>query len=536
MLKFRFLDKLKFLIGCITVFKYTIWTIFFILQGRAIDLAVSKHDIHGLIKTLFLYIQVKLIVMLCDVSIKFLTEYFKNKELQSLWACYFPSKIYRDTCNSQEEIQLLFFDYLPKLYNFQLNKIINYATLGIIGCISFFLFIYTEFYYGIIILLSIFLLNFSSKTLFIKNIDKLQTQINAAKSEIFIWVNHYLKSYREISKNWPMIEKGLWPERIYNDYYVANKLQSILYLYRDIASQLLVEIPFLISTIIVIVCVYYSYIGLTEMFLWIGISQFMINASNSYFENVNLFHQITIFNNLSLAIIEKLSDSPVEGQQENSIGLNEEVDFSLQDGTANIIALKPKIYWIKGANGSGKTTLLNIILKYERKFTMPNNDKLSNFSQMLGAEYLRVIDRDAVIFDCLKDFGEQICGPDYKSIWLKIIEENVTQLLGPKLSKEWFKIFQNLETKYVIRNNNSFSSGERVLVSIMRFFFSWNQKVQLLVIDECNAFLDLEKKKLLNQTIDILSSKIAIYMVSHEGALIEHGQLFHERSLYGLAN
>ena len=49
----------------------------------------------------------------------------------------------------------------------------------------------------------------------------------------------------------------------------------------------------------------------------------------------------------------------------------------------------------------------------------------------------------------------------------------------------------------------------------MRFFCSWNEYVKLLIVDECDAFLDYENKQLFTQTLSELSKYMAIYISFH---------------------
>lgn len=113
MVKFKTLRKLKIITGAMVFIKYFLWCYFFILQGKAIELAIGKNKLaKEVIYTLVGFILVKMIVMLCDVFQKFLVEYYKNIELKHQWGCHLPKDIYSDTQNKKNDINVLFFDYL----------------------------------------------------------------------------------------------------------------------------------------------------------------------------------------------------------------------------------------------------------------------------------------------------------------------------------------------------------------------------------------------------------------------------------------
>ena len=113
----------------------------------------------------------------------------------------------------------------------------------------------------------------------------------------------------------------------------------------------------------------------------------------------------------------------------------------------------------------------------------------------------------------------------FKEKWKKIITYSLGQLLDTNLANEWIKVFSSLEQEYTIRKDKVMSSGEKVLLSFMRFLYSWNKEVNLLIIDECDSFLDQDKKNLFIMTINELACHMAVYISCHETAL---SQFFHD--------
>ena len=192
MITFSKLNKLKTIISGLILVKYLFWYAFFILQGHVISLAIKKNQIFKhLTYALCLYIVIKMLVMLVDVLQKFLSEYYQNIALKNLWNYYLPKNIYADNQHQKNDINLLFFDYFPKL--FELNILV--ATNKIIICyvliITSLIFLYTGFFIGLIVLLFVFILNYLSKNMFIKKIFTYQKETYNNKLKILNWIDQY---------------------------------------------------------------------------------------------------------------------------------------------------------------------------------------------------------------------------------------------------------------------------------------------------------------------------------------------------------
>lgn len=521
MVKFSKLKKLKkFTVGVVVV-KYSLWCGVLFLQGRAIEMAMDKNHLYRPIIALLLgYIFIKLTAMLADVLQKFVSEYYKNIELKQQWELYVPQAIYRDNQERKNTIHLLFFDYLPRLFEIEISIIMNYATMYYVFSLTILVFLYSGFFQALLALSLIFVLNYGSKNLFIKKIDEYQQKTNSYKMKLLNWLEQYFASFREISKNWPSTVISSWKNSIYESYFTAKKKQLVFYLYRDLLSQLLVELPFLLNTSLVIIGVYYDYLSLTQLFVWVGYSQFMIDASNAYLENRVNKEQLATLISLTNGILIDFVPAPCKEVISSRGAQASFAEITMRDGTVNSLSLKSGIYPILGGNGSGKTTLMNIILGYERQYEFANN-QLAQLTTAVTKETTRVIEREAIIFASLNDLDSQIAGPVMVN-WQLLIRKSSEQLLGTHLAKQWMNIFRALEKAYDSRQEKTMSSGEKVILSFMRFFFSWNREVNLLIIDECDAFLDQKKQRLFMETVKQLAHSMAVYITCHDNSFNEH--------------
>lgn len=518
MYKFYNIKKVKIILIFLSFIKYSAWCVFFIFQGRALQQAVDKNTLLvQLIYTLTGFLGAKFLVMMVDLAGKFASAYFENKEIAQQWKAHFPQKIYQDNEHKYNLIYLSYFDHLPNLYNLECIIINNQSTIISVFFIVTYLLIYTGFYYGMFALLAVFFLNFVSKNICLNKLNQYHKEINENKATTLGWINQYFKAYREMSFNWQGQIKP-WIHSSYDDLYVSKKNLILVQLIRDIMAQLMVEVPFILNTSIVIIAVYLNYISITQMFVWVGFSQFIINASNSFLEN-------KVNKDKKKILVNKLYDIAISFNEEEPLKINakhyppiENIDIRLQDNTINNLSTKPSIYRIKGTNGSGKTTLLNLIIGYEREVQINNYSNLKEMLAHISHENIRVIEREPVIFDSLNIFDEQVLGPKYANSaqWNIILKKRISGFLSKDLLNELSHHFSQIENKFYSRGNGRFSSGERILISLMRALTSWDKRVSILVVDECTAFLDTQIKELFLRCLSELSTNTSVYLSTHE--------------------
>ncbi len=516
--KFFNLKQTKIILAILNLIKYSAWFGFFLLQGKAIQEAMNKEVlIEQLVQTLMWFIITKILVMFVDLTNKFLVQYSENKAISAQWNVHFPKKIYHDNEQKYNLIYLTYFDHLPNLYNIECVIINNQCTIFSVLIIVASLLIYTEFFYGLFALIALFGLNYLSKNIYLKQLDNHQKHILDNKRSILTWINQYFKSYREISFSW---EEQIypWSNFAYQSLYESKEKFLIVLLLRDIMAQLMVELPFIINTSIVIAAVYFNYLTITQMFAWVGFSQLVINASNAFLENKANQNK----KSLLIKEIEEIQSAFKDIEKPIFINKSSEdkgnIQVILQDSTVNHVSFKPGIYHIKGTNGSGKSTLLNSILGFEREVEVHNHHYLNQMLANISKSKIRVIEREPIIFISLTTFNEQILGPRNSkySSWQNALEEKMKDNLSDHLIKALSVFFLKAEEKYYQRVNGNFSSGEKILISLMRSLTSWDKTVSILVIDECTAFLDTQIKDLFLKCLSELSRTIAVYLSAHE--------------------
>lgn len=115
--------------------------------------------------------------------------------------------------------------------------------------------------------------------------------------------------------------------------------------------------------------------------------------------------------------------------------------------------------------------MLNIISGYEREHYIVESINFSKITASVKHGNIRLIARDVIIFDCIDDFSMQVCGPINSNFthWSIKINTSINQLLDCKLANKWLEIFHSLESEYLYRGDKEMSSGEKVVLSFMRF-------------------------------------------------------------------
>lgn len=348
---------------------------------------------------------------------------------------------------------------------------------------------------------------------------------NQSQSEkkLINWIHDYFISYKEISKTWPnVIKNDAWFSHIYQHYADQKKKITFYIFKRNLLAQCLVEAPYLITSTAVFFGIYYNELSLSLAFAWLGMSQFMITASQGISKNSEL--KKTRYDNHKKieALLHdiKQTSSPIKPSLTNpqKINVRENYNIKLQDGHKVTFSLCPGIYPITGTNGSGKSTLLDTIINFDRLSTLNQNASLLLLKNTINQNQIRIIDPNSTIIECLDDFTYQITGPletnDAKKI-AELLYKNLSCSLPPNLANQWVTCLFRLNAAFNARKPKELSSGEKILLSFARFWYSWQEDIKLLIIDECDSPLDQVNKKLFFDTLHFLKAKLAIFIVSH---------------------
>ena len=244
----------------------------------------------------------------------------------------------------------------------------------------------------------------------------------------------------------------------------------------------------------------------------------IITASNALAKNKIVARRVALLDGLAKDIIGvfNVANPPLQ-LASRELNMSVSVDIEFQDGTLNKLSLLPGLYHLKGQNGSGKTTFLDQIKGFNRSESVSYSENIKYFISHANRKNIRLIDRNAILFDNLPSFYKQIAGPlsHDDEQWMKLIEKNMAIFVPASISTAWIHILGDLQAKYDGILDYQLSLGEHIILSFARAWFYWNTAVQLLLIDECDSLLDVEKRSLFIETIRLVSVKLPVYIVSH---------------------
>ena len=345
------------------------------------------------------------------------------------------------------------------------------------------------------------------------------------KKQLLIWNQEYFDSYRQISIIWSKhIQGNKWFYQVLKDY-IKSRVDSIkLILIKNLLSQLMVEVPFIVLMCLIFLGVYYEKLTIAKAFLWIGASQFVLTVSQNIAKNQILKKYVLDCRNRINEVMEIIRDKNDNQSIILNVDNSKKINFVLQKEQQITLATSPGIYHIKGDNGIGKTTLLDTILGYCRD---PYYKTLSMNTLKIGLteSAIRIITTDAITFSILTTLNEQIIGFIESNKLLKTSVEheiaiNMASYLSAPLIQQWLNRLQQLHLKFDNISGYQLSLGERVIFSCLRNWFYWNNKVRLLLIDECDSCLDAHNKALFHESLAELSQFVAIFIISHTGLLL----------------
>jgi hypothetical protein len=144
----------------------------------------------------------------------------------------------------------------------------------------------------------------------------------------------------------------------------------------------------------------------------------------------------------------------------------------------------------------------------------PSLSCLSPFS--IGQSNRRVIEKEAVIFNHLSGFSQQILGPTLAESlhWQPLLAIKTKYLFSKELHQHWLQLCQQVEWRFYQIPRKALSISDRILISCMRALASWDMNVSTLVVNASLACLEPNVRTIFLQCLNELSVRASIVIIA----------------------
>lgn len=339
------------------------------------------------------------------------------------------------------------------------------------------------------------------------------------EKNIITWIHDYFNNYKEIAHTWPdTLTEKKWLAILYKPYIKQKKKTNCYIFNRHILNQCLVETPYLMTCTVIFLGIYYHNISITLAFSWLGVSQFMITASQGLSKNGE-FKKLCISSQKKItSLLNDIKERASPTIQYATMILPSSYHIALHHNNHATFKLQPGIYPIIAPNGTGKSTLFDTIIAFDRLSTFNTHPAIIALKNNIPKNQMRIIYPQATIIEALGNLNNQISGPfkDPHENSFEILHKKLLLLLPHHIANQWLERLRILNTALNSREHKTLSAGERVILSCARCWFSWEPHIKLLLIDEGDTTLDQLNKKLLYDTLQYLKEKVSVLIISHD--------------------
>jgi ABC-type transport system involved in cytochrome bd biosynthesis fused ATPase/permease subunit len=346
--------------------------LFFLGQGWLIQAAVAGPNKQngGSMALLFGWVAAaKLLMMFSNIVSEHGRLYVSQKELSYQLNSRFPTRVYKDYAGRGNDILHAFIEYVPQCVDNIYQRFINNFSFALIMGMILVMGVWQQFYLGLALAVMILLFSFVHQRAFGNHLEQKVQSVQNHYRGLVQWIGEYFAGFKELSKNWgEPITSGQWLHARLQGYCRSKRSLNRAILAKDIVVQPLVEMPFLLATLVMLGSVYTRYVDFAAAFMWIGLLQQALVAAQSLGKNVELDKKQQQARSHFQQVIASITQANVGIVNTASQKMrNGKLVVRLRDGCQVNLGLRPGFYAIVGANGSGKSTLLNTITGYDRQ-------------------------------------------------------------------------------------------------------------------------------------------------------------------------
>lgn len=537
-------SRVRALFFSFTAIQFALGTVMLTFKGAAVDLMVARPaGPESILWAVGAFSCLHVLGILLNTVSENLRRFASIDQFNKVWKKHFPSRVYSHEVSSFERHYLGFVSHIPRIFELRIAEVCHYATLSTVLGVYLYKTLIDRFWLGLAFLPLLTGLSLLAGRLYVNRLSEGVFRSNEEKGKLLKWVQSFFRANREIYLSWGGADSAVtersefrsWIHSKGNAFASAERCLARIILRKNILSNLLVELPYVLCVGGIMVSAAWGWLTIADAFVWFGITEYLVQANNSLRQIKPIRAEVGALKSLLRKELPRFGSVVPDGTGKPGSEMLSELRgvsnatramgrFELTDQTLVELSLEPGFYSIAGKNGSGKSTLLDVLAGANLIDRYWDPDLVAEFRASLGTR-LRWIERDPVLFSDCQSFSQQIMGllpageskaPSSADVMGRLVE-NTSQVLSSELVAEWARLWGDLERRYLERRDGGLSSGEKVCLSVARAFSRWEAGMKAIICDECDTFLDQGTRTLLMRTLRELSRKMAVFFVSHHG-------------------
>lgn len=480
-------------------------------QGQALQAIVSKNS-QAVFSAALIYAFLHLFYLNLGIVSSYFKALAKIIYFQEDWLKHYPKNVFRRDWGKGGVFFNALFHNAPATYEMGLNLISQLATIATVLIIYLFKIYQDKFYLGLTFLPLLSVMAYWGGGAKQSEVEKSTEKSSYLRQRLMVWCEEFFRAQREIGHNWKNTTVSY--NQIGEETALGLEEKNEVGAFKRFLNVLLIDLPYVLCVATILFFAGRNSLTLPDAVVWIGLIEYLVQANNALANCKMLWVE-------RKKMQQMLSSDLAFLHKKNALFTENVVDkvehsFELPGKGPVILGKKAGLYRVQGKNGSGKSTLLDTVTgRGDEAFDWPKEaiSDLIFFSQ----GKTRTIDPRAIVFSAFDCFWQQIFGVQKGRV--EEMGERLFEMFPAPLATSWMELALTLNDKWNERKmpaSERLSSGEKVLLSALRAFGSWDKEVKLLVCDEGSSFLDKENKELLEQTLTFLAQKVAIYVVSHQ--------------------
>lgn len=454
---------------------------------------------------------------------------FSIEEYKRHWIRWTPKHLNRSDLGHHHKLFNGLYNNVPKLFSLKVSILLQ--SLTAIIYFGFFLWrtVHDEFWIALSFIPIIGCLSWGAGRLYCKTYEQGTRRVSDQRVGLMSWLDSWFRAYRERSLNWPsdgtLNRHDTWFQSQGLKVAGGLRFHAMTVLKRDIFGTFLVDWPYILCVVTVLICVARGQLTIGEFLIWTALIDYLMSAFGSLRFIKKCRIDTKALSDLIQTDLAWLKTTRTSHDAELlslpharplAAGGKEDFTFQLLSGETTHLGTRPGFYRIHGSNGSGKSTLLDTLLGFNESFTRWSPEDVARLRTAVEGR-ARVVERDGTIFaEFNSSLYAQIFGLDSidQAEAKAKLEERLDALLPEAIAGFWKAKLNDLELIWGLRPGN-FSSGEKVVLSFFRALAYWDASTEVLVVDECDSVLDQRTASVFQASLMSLSQKVAVWYVSH---------------------